>query len=232
MTEATTAANVAAVTEAPAPGTGLSPIAVFTIPGIEGEKQFDCSTMPGEARMHLLRDNVRKYISNAVNSTVQRHAKDEAVIAWAAYDAAQEADAFQTAVAKPEGERPGAPDLVAAYDAAIDRLVKGEIRTKGSGEGRTRAPKDPLVAAVTTVVERELFKSKHAEDAKYTFLEAKKEVGGDGIAYLKARVDTLAEAGGDRAALEKMLDEKYVKPAKVMLGLTEGKTISALPQLI
>ena len=62
------------------------------------------------------------------------------------------------------------------------------------------------------------------------FLQAKKEVGGDGIAYLKARVDTLAAAGGDRAALEKMLDEKYVKPAKVMLGLIEGKMISALPQ--
>lgn len=216
MTEATEAANT---------------VAVFTLPNLEGERSFDCATIPADTRLDLLKNAVRGYIANRVNAAQQRHQKDEAVIAWNAYDEAVKADPLQTAVAKPEGERPGPADLEDAYKRAIDALTTGDIR-KQSGEPKARTRKDPLIATVTEIVVREVFDSKKAADPKYTFLAAKKEVGTDGIAYLNAIIEAKVAQGVDRTALEKMRDTKYINPAKVMLGLTENKATKELPSIL
>lgn len=215
---------------APAPAVAADPILKFSIPNIEGEHSFDVTTVPGDARLQLLKGAIRDYIRNRVNSTFQRHAKDEKVVAWSAYDEAVKADPLQSAVAKPEGDRPAAADLAGSMAAAIEALTKGDIGRR-SGEGTPRERKDPLTVAVTKAVVRDLFDATKLQNPKYTYLQAQKDVGTDGVAYLNARIDTMVEAGADRAPLEKMRDEKYVKPMRIMLGLDVNKTLSALPSL-
>lgn len=213
------------------PAVAPSAIAEFEFPNLEGKRLFDCATVPGELRLDFLKTALRQHIANRLNSVHNRYAKDEAVIAWTAYDEASKADPLQAAVAKPEGERPAAPDYAAAYDRAVAALVAGTIRRQ-SDEPKQRKAKDPLIATVTSVVEREVFAARKALNAKYSFLEARKEVGGDGIAYLNAMIETKVAAGSVRADLEKMRDEKYIKPAQAMLGLTTGKALSALPSIL
>ena len=214
-----------------APATPSS-VLVFELPNIEGKHSFDCAEIPAEIRVELLKTAVRGVIANRVNAAQQRHQKDEDVKAWAAYDEAVKADPLQSTVAKPTNERPAAPDLIGTMTKAMDDLRKGELRRQGTGEKKPRERKDPLIAMVTKTVVQELFASKKAEDPKYSFLTAQKEVGSDGIAYLNALVEAKVAEGFDRAAVEKMRDEKYIKPAKLMLGITENKAIKGLPSLL
>jgi hypothetical protein len=129
-------------------------------------------------------------------------------------------------------------------------LLKGEIRQQGKkGEGRSRQPKDPLVQAVTNVVVRAVYEAHKAAGAKvdngkggtrpYSFPDATKEVGGDGIKYLNAQIDAKvaaapeAEQAALRTQLEKRRDDQYINPAKVMLGLsTTGKKGAELPSIL
>jgi len=212
----------------PAPA---SPIAEFEFPNLDGKQSFDCSTIPADTRLDFLKNGVRAYIANRLNSAHTRHQKDEKVAAWFAYDEATKADPLQTAVAKPEGERPGEPDYKAVYDRAVTDLQAGNVRKVGS-EPKAKKTKDPLIVAITGVVERELFDSRRATDPKYSFLTARKEVGGDGLAYLNAMIEEKVAGGADRAALEKTRDERYVTPAKTMLGQTVAKKNEGLPSIL
>ncbi len=180
----------------------------------------DLSLIPTEIRMDFVQKAIRDYVNNSVNQAQRR--ADEANKAWDAYEAAIAADAMQTAVAKPDKERETA-DLVGTAKAARERLYKGEVRKQGTGEGKSRAPKDPLIAAITQVVVREVFDKNKTATPGYKWPQAIKEVGADGLAYLKARVEALVTAGQDRATLEKFLDEKYVKPAQMMIGAKTNK---------
>lgn len=204
----------------------------FELPNLPGSHSFDCATIPGETRLDLLKGAVRSYIANRVNATFQRHQKQDEVKAWAAYDEAVKADPLQTAVAKPEGERPAAPDLAGSLAAALEALTKGEIRKQGTGERKPRERKDPLIAMVTKAVVKDVYESKRAADPKYTYLMAQKEVGPDGVAYLNTIIDQKVAAGVDRTALEKMRETKYMNPARLMLGITENKAIKDLPSIL
>ena len=210
----------------------LDPVAKWTFPNLTGERSFDVRTAPDAVRLDFLKGAMRTYIGNRLNGVAMRHAKDEDVIAWARYDEATKADALQTAVPQPTVSRPAAPDFEKAYSEAINALVTGNIRKVGDGEGKKRTPADPLVKIVTDVVTRAVFDSGKATDPKYTFLQARKEVGGDGVAYLNKMIDAKVEGGADRVALEKMRDEKYIGPAKAMLGQTVNKKLNELPSIL
>ena len=224
------------VTETAAPA-APNTVHKFTVPGLEGERSLDVATIPVDTRFNLLFGAVAGYIKNRVNATAQRHAKDAAVIAWGAYDAAQTNDPMQTLVPKPEGERPAPADLEASYAAAVKALLEGEIRRQ-TGETKTRAPKDPVISLVTEQVVREVFNAGKAADPKYTFLKAKADVGADGVAYLNktiaAKVAAAPEADQPAllAALEKMRDERYVKPAQLMAGVNVAKGAKELPSIL
>lgn len=206
-------------------------VAEFEFPNLDGKHSVDMADLPPETRMDFLKGAVRSYIANRLNGVHTRHQKDEAVAAWNAYDEATKADALQSAVAKPEGERPAEPDYQEAYDRAIADLKAGNVRKVG-GEPKARAIKDPLVKIVTEVVAREVFDARRAADPKYTYLKAKAEVGADGIKYLNDLIDAKVEGGADRVALEKMRDQKYVNPAKAMLGISTSKAVGELPSIL
>jgi len=223
MTEVTTEAPAVAVADT---------VLVFELPGITGQHSFDCATIPANVRLDFLKDKVRGYFQNRVNATAMRHAKDATVAAWHAYDEASKADPLQTAVPKPEGERPAAADLAGTLSKAMTDLVAGNVRKMGTGEKKPRERADPLIKAVTSAVVREVFESGKAANPKFTYLEASKQVGKDGVAYLNAMIEKRVAEGVDRTALEKMRDTKYINPAKIMLGQTVGKAISELPSIL
>lgn len=216
------------MSETPAPA---SSVAEFEFPNLEGKRSYDCASIPADARLNFLKGAVRNYIANRLNGVHTRHERDAAVIAWKAFAEASKADPLQTAVPKPEGAEPAAPDYEDAYTRAIADLTAGSVRKVGA-EPKARKVKDPLIATVTDVVVRATFTSRKAADPKYTFLSAKKEVGPDGIAFLNALIEAKVEAGGNRGDLEKMRDTKYINPAKAMLGLTSNKTTDALPSIL
>lgn len=241
-----------AAAEATAPDLTLNvPVAHSALEGGEDRNVLiDLSAIPADARLELLKAQVRTIIQNRVNvANVRRNKERAPFLAWAAYNAAVTADPLQTAVAKPEGEAPtgtdpGPLDTLAKAGEAVADLLKGEIRAQVKrGEGQSRKPRDPLVAAVTQVVTRAVFEANKAAAVKvdngkggtrpYGFPDATKEVGGDGIAYLNKQIDAKVAAGADRAALEKSRDQRYIEPAKVMLGMTAiGKKGAELPSIL
>jgi hypothetical protein len=199
-------------------------------PGLEGEKSFDCANIPAPVRLHFLKLGVRNYIANRLNQHNVRHNKNPLVAAWAAYEAATAADPLQSAVPKPEAPAP-VLNLTGLYAEAEADLIAGNFRAKGTGEGRKRELKDPLISTVTNIVVQEVYAMRKKADPKFTFFDARKEVGTDGIEYLKAAIDLKVEQGVDRTQLEKMMETKYITPAKLALGLVENKAIQNLPSL-
>jgi hypothetical protein len=223
-----------------------------------GENQtvsIDLAAIPQDARLELLKAQVRTIVTNRVNvAMVRNRAARAPYLAWAAYDAAQAADPLQTAVPKPEGDRPtgeapAALNPLEKAGEAIADLLKGELRQQGKkGEGKSRAPKDPLVAAVTNVVTRAVYEANKAagrtvDNGKggtrpYGFPDATKEVGGDGIKYLNAQIDAKVAAAPEaeqaelRKALEKQRDTRYIEPAQIMLGVKQSKAQAALPSIL
>lgn len=219
------------MTDTPA---AVSPgVTEWEFPSLPGKRSFDVATIPSETRLELLKNAVRGYIANRLNSGNVRYDKDPAVAAWAAYDAATKADALQTAVPQPAGERPASFDAEGAYSRAITDLMNGHVRKRGGdGEAKPRVVKDPLVSAVTDIVVREVFNGRKATDPKFTFLAAKAEVGGDGIAYLNKMIAAKVAAGANEGDLIKVRDNKYINPAKTMLGLSTSKAMSELPSIL
>lgn len=214
-------------------------VAEFEFPQFpEGTKfSFDCATIPPEVRLDFLKGAVRSYVANRLNGVHTRHQKDPAVAAWFSYDEATKADPLQTAVPKPDGDRPADPDFNDALTRAFADLQAGNIRKQGA-EPKARKTRDPLTSVVTEVVAREVFDSRRAQDPKYTYLKAKAEVGTDGVAYLNKLIDAKvgalpeAEQAAMRAQLEKMRDVKYINPAKAMLGISATKAVSELPSIL
>lgn len=225
MTDAA-GADAAGAAAAASPG-----VTEWEFPNLTGKRAYDVALIPSDVRLDFLKGAARAYVANRLNGVHTRHLKDDKVAAWNAYDEATKADPLQTVVAKPDGDRPAAPDYEGAYTRAIADLTSGSVR-KVSSEPKARKTKDPLTATVTQVVEREVYESKRAADPKYSYLTAKKEVAGDGIKYLNDLIDAKVEGGADRAALEKMRDTKYINPAKAMLGLTTAKGQDALPSIL
>jgi hypothetical protein len=215
-------------------------VLAFTHPVFGDSKfDFDCATIPANIRLDFLKSQTRAYVANRINSLQQRHAKDEKVMAWAQYEAAQQADAFQTAVSKPDFDKPAEPDYNEALERAFADLRDGKTRRHGEGTGRKpRERKDPLIKLVTDAVVKDVYEKKSAGDSKYTYVMARAEVGVDGVAYLNTLIaEKVAAAPHDDqpavlAALEKMRETKYINPAKLMLGITENKAIRDLPSIL
>lgn len=207
---------------------------------------IDATAIPAEARFGLLRDRITELVKNRVNVAEQRVNKQLTLrSAWAAYDTAQASNALQTAVAKPDGDRPtgDAPaplDRTAKAGEAIADLLAGRITSqRASGEGRKRATVDPLTKAITSVVVDRVFRAAQAAGTTvpvegkaprpYAYVDAKKAVGGDGLAYLNAQIDNrvnaapAAEQTALRSQLEKRRDAEYVTPARIMTGLDAPK---------
>lgn len=216
---------------------------------------IDLAAIPQEARLELLKSAVRTSVTNRVNVAMVRNRAARAPwTAWAAYEAAIAADPLQTAVAKPEGDKPtgeapAALDPMAKAAEAIADLLKGELRSGGKkGEGRARKTADPLTVAVTGVVVRAVYDANKAAGRKviadgkeraYGYPDATKEVGGDGIKYLNAQIDAKvaavpeAEQAALRSQLEKRRDDQYINPAKIMLGQTaSSKKGGELPSIL
>lgn len=209
-----------------------STVLVTTYPNLDGEQSFDVASMPAELRLAFLKDHTRAYIANRINSVNTRHKNDPLVKAWDAYDNATKADPLQTIVAKPDKERPADPNYAEAYARAVHDLSTGNVRKQSDGPKAKRAPKDPLVSIVTDAVIREVYEAEHAKDAKFTWIMARAKVGADGVAYLKALIEAKVAAGADRAALEKMLQTRYIGPAQLMLGLNTPKSSQGLPSIL
>jgi hypothetical protein len=197
---------------------------VFPIPnsndgaGKEVNISVELDKIPPAVRLDMLKNAVRAYVNNSVNQENMRTAKANA--AFDAYDAAQAADALQTAVAKPEGERKVA-DLLTTAAAARTRLYEGKV--KKIGERKPAEKKDPVALAITQAVLRDVFEKNKAATTGYKWTDAVKEVGNDGRAYLEAKIKEKVLAGGDEAVLRKVLEEKYVKPAEIMYGVKVNK---------
>lgn len=195
-------------------------IYTFAIPGTETSIAIDLTKIPAEVRLDMLKARLKDYIVNNVNQASVKYKK--AMEPFDAYAKAQAVDPLQTAVPKPAGEAPALPDLIAPAAAARDRLYSGEIRKQGE-PGAAKPVRDPLTKAVTDAVVRELFEKRKTAGGKPKWIEVAKEVGQDGIAYLNAQIAEKVAAGADAAVMAKLLDERYMKPAKMLLGMTENK---------
>lgn len=196
----------------------------FVIPNTETSIAVVLTDIPAEIRLDMLKKAVRDYITNSVNQANVRATKENAD--WDAYDAAFKADALQTAVAKPTEPRK-VPDLIGTAASARERLYKGEVRKNGEGTGKSRETADPLTSMVTKAVVSELMQKTDAAGKKlYKMTDANSEVSkaGGGIKYLEGRIAAMVAAGGDEVALRKFLDERYIKPAQMMIGLRDSKT--------
>jgi hypothetical protein len=196
----------------------------FVIPNTETTINVVLTDIPAEIRLDMLKKAVRDYITNSVNQANVRATKENAD--WDAYEAAFKADALQTAVPKPTEARK-VPDLIGTAAAARERLYKGEVRKNGEGTGKSRETADPLTSMVTKAVVSELMQKTGPDGKKlYKMTDATSEVSkaGGGIKYLEGRIATMVAAGGDEVALRKFLDERYIKPAQMMIGLRDSKT--------
>lgn len=186
----------------------------FSIPGTENvEMQVDVDRIPAAVRLDLLHKGIEGYVRNPVNQAIIKHNK--AMEPWKAYETACGVDPAQTAVPKPEGERP-VLDLVEVAKAARERLYSGNV--KKSGVRKAKEKVDPLTSMVTTAVVRELFDKKSKTESGYKWTDAVKEVGGDGIKYLNGIIEARVAEGADKAELEKFMESRYIQPAKLMLG--------------
>lgn len=179
----------------------------------------ELNTIPLNIRMDLLRKAIIGYVVNSVNQETIRTNKANAP--WAAYDAAQAANPAQTAVPQPTEPRKVA-DLIAVAQAARTRLYEGKVKKMGE-PGKTRTKVDPVTAAITAAVLRDLFDRNKETTPGYKWTDAVKEVGGDGRKYLEAKIAEKVAAGADEAVLRKVLNERYIAPAEMMYGKRDTK---------
>jgi hypothetical protein len=211
------------VPEAPKSDTLLE----FEVEGYEPKVSIDLADVEAKARMRLLRTATRAYITNRVSTAVAKTKKDNGP--FDTYEAAMKNDPLQTLVEKPEGER-AVTDYAGVIDSALKALKSGELGNRGTGEPKPKVLRDPLVTQITRSVVAEVYEKGRAADPKYKYPTAQKEVGQDGLAYLKTKIEAqvaaapAAEQAAKRTALENYLETRYVKPARIMLGLdTPGK---------
>jgi hypothetical protein len=216
-----------ALTAAPAPvrpETWLS----FEIDDYDPAIELDMANIPQPVRMKLLRSATKSYIINRLSTAVAKAAKQNAP--FNQYDAAMKNDPLQTLVAKPEGERASIP-YAETIDGAIKALYSGELGRRGSGEGTKKVLRDPLVTQITRSVVAEVYEKQRKLNPSYKYPTAQKEVGQDGLAYLREKIDAQVAAlpEADRAAkkaqLDKYLETRYVAPARIMLGMDTPKSL-------
>lgn len=204
---------------------------VFDIENYGPEIEIDLSQVPLEARMKLLKSAARTYITNRISTVIAKTAKANGV--FDQYDAAMKNDPFQTVVPKPAGERVLVPYAETIADAT-KALYAGEITRRGrpgSGTAKPKVVRDPLVAHITRLVVTEVYHKGLALNSKYKYPTAQKEVGVDGLQYLKDKIEEQvaaapeAEQAQKRADLNKYLETRYIIPTRIAIGLDVPKTL-------
>jgi hypothetical protein len=216
-------ATPAAAPVAPAPATDTpSTLYKFEIDDYDNEIAVELNNVPAPLRLRLLKTATRAYITNRISTAAAKTKKENAK--FDQYDAAMKNDPLQTLVPKPEGDR-AATDYAGIVDGAIKALYSGEIGRRGDGEGKKKVLRDPLITQITRAVVADVYEKGRAADLKYKYPTAQKEVGSDGLAYLKGKIAEKVAAGGDAAALNQYLETKYIKPARIMLGLDVPKSL-------
>lgn len=215
-----TAAPALEAAPAPAPAPVDDPnVFTFELEGFVPSVSLNLASIPQEIRMHLLKSAVRAYVANRVSTAAAKVKKENEP--WDRYDAAVKNDPLQSIVPQPTTPRTTA-DYPAIAAGAVTALYEGNIGRRTPG-GKAKELKDPLTTQVTKAVIAEVYEKGRASDPKYKYPTAMKEVGGDGIAYLKARIAEKVAAGADEAALLAFMEQRYLKPARIMLGI-EGLT--------
>lgn len=204
---------------------------VFDIVGTENKIAINLTAIPAELRLELLKGGVKTLINNRVNVANTRFNKVNAP--FVEYDAKVAADPLG-AHTKPEGERPITPDLLAKAAEGREALYKGEFRQRGDGTAPKRTPADPLDSLITKIVVGELFKKNKGVIDGYKITDATKAVAdaGGGQKYLEQSIVAKVAAGSDEAALRKTLDTKYIKPARLALGLDVPKALADAESLL
>lgn len=183
---------------------------------------LDLNAVPQEVRMRLLKNATRSYITNRLSTAAAKTKKENA--GFDSYDAAMKNDPLQTLVPKPDGTR-ALTDYTGCIEAAIKALYSGELGRRGTGDTKPKVLRDPLITQITRSVVAEVYEKERAKNPQYKYPTAQKEVGQDGLAYLKEKIAAKVAAGADEAAMNKYLETRYINPARIMLGLDTPKTL-------
>lgn len=218
--ERTPETTVPNATRTPEQEADLARVFNYSNDGMDEAVEIDLDKVPDWFRMRVLKKALIGIIDNRVNAAKDKAKKDNA--SWTLYDNA--GGDLQTDVAQPSDPRAVVPFKDIA-ERARTAFYEGQLGRRGDGEGKSKAPKDPLEAMITRVVTDEVYAKGRKDTPGYKFFTAQKVVNdaGGGSAYLKAKIEEKVADGADRATLEKTLDLRYVKRARELLGLDKVK---------
>ena len=199
-----------------APSTPSNPENMLTVEVDDTIAEINLEAIPDNTRKDLLRSAVQNYVTNRVSTSKSVLKKKNE--AFDTYDAACKNDPLQTLVPQPEGARETL-DIVAIMTTGINALYEGKFGRR-AGEGRKSKPqRDPLVTQITRAVVQELYAKRKETTPSYKYPQAAKEVGSDGLQYLRDKAAALVASGGDAKVLNDYIETRYIKPARQMLGL-------------
>jgi hypothetical protein len=200
----------------------------FDVDGFDPTVELDLANVPQPIRMRLLKSATKSYIINRVSTAVAKTKKENEK--FDQYEAAMKNDPLQTIVPKPEGVH-ATTDFGGVIAGAIKALYTGDIGKRGSGTAKVKVLRSPLITQITRSVVAEVYEKNQALDSKYKYPTAQKEVGQDGLEYLKGKIEAQvaatpeAEKAEKRAALNKYLETRYINPARIMLGMDIPKSL-------
>lgn len=197
----------------------------FEVDGLEVPAAINLADVPMDVRIHLLKTAAKAYVHNRVSTAAAK--TKTANEHWATYDAAVKNDPLQSVVARPDFER-ATTDYIGVVNSAINALLTGNLGRKGSGAPKKpKVLRDPLITQITRAVVAKVYRDNIALNDGYKYPTAQKEVGSDGMAYLRTvKLPEWLAAGGTQADFDKTVEIKYVNPAKIMLGMSVPKSIA------
>ena len=181
---------------------------------------MDLNRVPAEVQDYLFKTAIKAYVQNRTSTAFSAADKANADNGWLAYESAIAHDPLQSGVPMPSTPKVEV-DFYDVIQQAVKALYENTIgKRDGTGTKKKPERKDPLISAITRTVVQEVFEKNYALDNNYKFPMASKEVGTDGLAYLRAKMAANVAAGIATAEqMDYILETKYLKPARIMLGL-------------
>lgn len=191
-------------------------------------KTLDLASVPMDIRVQLLKTAAKAYVHNRVSTAQAKTAKANAE--WTSYEAAMQANPLQEIVAMPTTPK-AVTDFAGIVDGAINALLSGQLGKRGGGTGKKpKELRNPIITQVTRAVVAKVYADNLKLDPAYKYPTAQKEVGSDGYEYLnRVKLPEWLAAGGTEESFNKVVDTKYTKPARLMLGLDKPKSLADLP---
>lgn len=200
------------------------------VEGMDTVETLDLAQVPMDVRIHLLKTAARSYVHNRVSTAAAKTKKDNE--SWAIYEAACAHDPLQTTVPKPDTDKV-VTDYKGIVAGAINALLTGQLGRKGTGKQKPKVLRDPIITQVTRAVVAKVYKDNVALDPSYKYPTAQKEVGNNGYDYLRAvKLPEWMAAGGTEADFNKVVETKYTKPARLMLGLDVPKSLADMGDIL